>query len=80
MRPPSPSPEPHGDAAQLLHLTRRQIRCIETLPADHEVVSIRGRAPIVRSGDGELMRIRPSGRMVPSVRVERVRSYLHLHG
>jgi hypothetical protein len=72
----STSSELRSDPAQLLRLTRRQISRIETLPGDHEIVSIRTRTPIVRCGDGELMRIRPSGRMVPSVPVERVRSYL----
>jgi hypothetical protein len=60
-------------------LTRRQLRRMERLPPDHEVVSVQGRAPIVRQPDGRLLRIRPSGRVVDSMPVERVRSYLHLN-
>lgn len=61
-------------------LTRSQLRSVEQLPADHEVLSLQGRAPIVRSPDGQLLRIRPSGRFVDAMPVEPVRSYLHLNG
>jgi len=61
-------------------LTRRQLSRMQRLPAGHEVVSVQGRAPIVRQPDGRLLRIRPSGRVVEAMPVERVRSYLHLHG
>jgi len=61
-------------------LTRRQISSIENLPADHEVLSVRGGAPLVRSPDGQLLRMRPSGRLVATIPVERVRSYLQVRG
>ncbi len=61
-------------------LTPQQIRFMEKLPKGHTVVSVRGRAPIVRRLDGQLLRIRPSGRPVPTIPVERVQSYLHVLG
>ena len=61
-------------------LTQRQILYMRQLPADHDVVSLEGRAPIVRKPDGGLLRIRPSGRVVEANPVERVRSYLHVRG
>ena len=61
-------------------LTRRQLRRMERLPAGHELVSVQGRAPIVRQPDGQLLRIRPSGRLVEAMHVVQVRSYLHLNG
>lgn len=61
-------------------LTQRQIRCIEELPAGHKLVRVRGRAPVVREPDGQLSRIRPSGRLVVISPVNRVQSYLDVHG
>jgi len=61
-------------------LTQRQIRFMEKLPEGHKVVSIRDGAPIVRRPDGRLLRMQPSGRLAETIRVERVRSYLHVHG
>jgi hypothetical protein len=61
-------------------LTQRQIRCMEELPAGHELVRVRGRAPLVREPDGQLSRIRPSGRLVAIGSVSSVRSYLDVHG
>ena len=61
-------------------LTRRQLRLMAQLPPNHEVVSVQGRAPIVRQPDGRLLRIRPSGRVVDAPSVQPVRSYLRLHG
>jgi hypothetical protein len=57
-------------------LTHRQIRRIEALPEGHEVVSTRYGVPIVRRPDGRLLRVQPNGRMVPTVGVQRVQSYL----
>ena len=61
-------------------LTQRQIRFMEKLPEGHKVVSIRDGAPIVRRPDGRLLRMQPSGRLADTIRVERVRSYMHVHG
>jgi len=61
-------------------LTRRQIRRIERLPKGHEVVSTRDGPPIVRRPDGQLLRVQPNGHLEANVRVERVRSYLDVHG
>lgn len=59
-------------------LTRRQIRCLEKLPEDHEVVSNGDSPPIVRGPNGQLLRMKQNGRLVSLV--ERVRSYLHVDG
>jgi hypothetical protein len=61
-------------------LTERQIRRLQQLAGGHEVVSVRGGVAIVREPDGQFSRMQPSGRLVTSVRVDRVQSYLHLHG
>lgn len=61
-------------------LTQRQIRRIQTLPEGHTVISTKGRAPIVRRPDGQLARIGPSGRLVATISIERVQSYLHVSG
>jgi hypothetical protein len=61
-------------------LTQRQIRCMEKLPEGHKVVNTRHGAPIVRRGDGQLFRVQPDGRLAATIRVERVQSYLHVHG
>jgi hypothetical protein len=61
-------------------LTQRQIRCMEKLPDDHTLVSARNGAPIVRGPDGQLLRVQPDGRLAATISVERVQSYLHVHG
>src|SRR5271165_798448 len=61
-------------------LTQRQIRCIQTLPEGHSVITVRDRTAIVRQPDGRLARIRPSGRLVVTIPVQKVRSYLHVYG
>jgi hypothetical protein len=68
--------EAHVSATHLL--TQRQIRCMEKLPEGHKVVSTRLGAPIVRRPDGRLMRVQPDGSLSPTIRVERVQSYLHV--
>ncbi|MFI4985113.1 MAG: hypothetical protein ACHP93_00535 [Solirubrobacterales bacterium] len=60
-------------------LTERQTRRMQQLPG-HEVVSVRGGVALVREPDGRMSRIQPSGRMVASIRVDRVQSYLHVRG
>ena len=59
-------------------LTKRQIRRLERLPEHHEVVSTSERPPIVRGPRGQLLQVKPSGRMESLV--ERVRSYLRVNG
>ena len=59
-------------------LTQRQIRCLEELPEDHEIVSIHEGPPIVRGPRGQLLRVKANGRMVELV--DTVKSYLHIHG
>jgi hypothetical protein len=61
-------------------LTQRQIRCIEQLPDGHKVVGVRHGVPIVRQPGWQLSRMQPNGRLVVTSRVERVQSYLHVHG
>lgn len=60
--------------------TQRQIRCMDELPAGYKIVRVRGQAPVVRQPDGQMARIRPSGRLVVISPVESVQSYLHVHG
>jgi hypothetical protein len=76
----SPSPTLSPRANDLERLSAPQKRRIETLPDDHRLVRVRGRAPIVRRPDGELLRIDPSGRVLPECPVAPVRSYLHVGG
>jgi hypothetical protein len=64
--------------ADVRTLTQRQIRCLQTLPEDHEVVSVDEGPPIVRGPRGQLLRVKTNGRMVALV--EAVKSYLHIHG
>jgi hypothetical protein len=59
-------------------LTARQIRCLEKLPENHELVSAGHGSPIVRGPRGELLRVKPNGRLVPLVQC--VQSYLYVHG
>jgi len=59
-------------------LTQRQIRCLEQLPDDHTVVSTDDGPPIVEGPRGQLLRVKPNGRLVALV--ERVQSYLSVHG
>jgi hypothetical protein len=61
-------------------LTARQLRRMAKLPEGHQVVSVRGRASFVRRPDGQLMRIRPSGRLVVTNPVQMVQPYLQVHG
>ena len=60
-------------------LTPRQSRRLENLPDGHEIVSVRDGVPFVRRPNGQMSRMQPSGRLVTSV-VERVQSYLQVHG
>jgi hypothetical protein len=53
---------------------------MEKLPEGHELVSVRDGVPIVCQPGGQLLRMQPSGRLVASMRIERVQSYLHVHG
>jgi hypothetical protein len=61
-------------------LTQRQIRCMEKLTEGHKMVNTRHGTPIVRRGDGQLFRVHPNGRPMAIIRVERVQSYLDVHG
>ncbi len=61
-------------------LTRQQISSIETLPEGHRLVSARHGEPLVRARDGRLFRVQANGRLAPSIRIERVQSYLQLNG
>jgi hypothetical protein len=59
-------------------LTQRQIRCLENLPEDYEIVSLEDGPPIVRGPNGALLRVKADGRMVAVV--ETVQSYLRVYG
>jgi hypothetical protein len=59
-------------------LTQRQIRSLDTLPEDHEVVTTGHGSPIVRGPKGELLQVKQNGRLVPVV--QSVQSYLQVHG
>jgi hypothetical protein len=59
-------------------LTQRQIRRLERLPRDYEVVSIDDGPLIVRGPQGKLLRVKTNGRLVALV--ARFRPYLHVNG
>jgi hypothetical protein len=61
-------------------LTQQQTRTVKHLPAGHEFVGILGRTPIVRRPDGELSRMRTSGRLVKTAGVQAAQSYLLVQG
>jgi hypothetical protein len=61
-------------------LTQRQVRKMERLPEGHVVLSTRKGVAVVRRPDGRLMRLQPDGRLAGMIRIERVQSYLHVHG
>ena len=76
---PDRGPLKRKQIRSLEKLTRRQIRRLERLPRTHRVVSINhGGPPIVRGPNGQLLRVKPDGRLVGIV--ERVQSYLHVSG
>jgi len=55
-------------------LTHEQLRCLEQLPDDHEIVSTDNRGPIVRGPRGQWLRVTRGGHLAPTV--ASVRSYL----
>ncbi len=57
-------------------LTKQQLRRLRRLPANHAVVSIDERPPIVRGPRGQFLRVKRNGRLEDLV--ERVRSYLNV--
>jgi hypothetical protein len=59
-------------------LTQQKRRRTPTAPAGYIVISANGHQLLVRRPDGRPMRIRPSGRLVATDRVESVQSYLHI--
>jgi hypothetical protein len=59
-------------------LTQPQIRCLEELPDDYEVVTEAEGAPILSGPRGQWLRVTPSGRIVPLV--ETRQSYLNANG
>jgi hypothetical protein len=76
---PAERPEEAGMSGTDL-LTDRQIRCIEKLPDDQKVMRVRHGVPIVRQSDGRLLRMDANGRLVMTIPVQMVQSYLHVHG
>jgi hypothetical protein len=73
-------PSTHQLTQRQIRCTQRQIRRMEKLPEGHKMVNTRYGAPIVRRPDGQLFRVQPNGRLAAAIRVERVRSYLDVHG
>jgi hypothetical protein len=61
-------------------LSQRQMRRIEKLRDDYEVVNSRDGVIMLRRGDGQLLRMHRDGRLAPNLRVERVQDYLHVQG
>jgi serine/threonine-protein kinase RsbW len=77
------APRPSGGVEITLRfdlqpLTKRQIRCLQRLPDDHELVSIDNGSPIVRGRRGEWFQVTANGRCVAIV--EPVRSYVDVQG
>ena len=79
-REPGDPPREGGDSdmSETQALTQRQIRCLENLAEEYEVVSLEDRPPVVRARNGALMRVKANGRIVALV--EPVQSYLQVHG
>jgi hypothetical protein len=62
-------------------LTGHQIRYLENLPDDHELVGILEGVPTVRRRDGQLIHMSPSGQlMTTAMGVESAQSYLDVYG
>ena len=61
-------------------LTAQQERMVKRLPTGYELVGVLGRTPIVRGPDGHISRMRTSGRLVRTQRVQAVQSYLLVQG
>lgn len=61
-------------------LSPRQLRRMEKLPEDYRVVNTRDGVVILRRADGQLLRMQPDGRLMPTISIERVQDYLHVHG
>jgi hypothetical protein len=59
-------------------LTQQQRSRAQTPPTGYIVISAKGHQLLVRRPDGRPMRIRPSGRLVATDRVESVQSYLQI--
>jgi hypothetical protein len=59
-------------------LTQQQRRRNQAPPAGYIVTTATGHQLLVRRPDGRPTRIRPSGRLVGTDRVESVQSYLHI--
>jgi hypothetical protein len=53
---------------------------MEKLPEDYRVVNTRDGVVILRRADGQLLRMQPDGRLMPTISIERVQDYLHVHG
>jgi len=58
--------------------TKQQRGRIHPPPSGYIVTSAKGHQLLVRRPDGRPTRIRPSGRLVATDRVESVQSYLHI--
>ncbi len=61
-------------------LTARQRQALEQLPPGYKLVAIWGSTPILRRPDGQLSRMRSSGRLVHTGGVQGVQSYLLVNG
>jgi hypothetical protein len=61
-------------------LSQRQMRRMAKLPADYKVVNSRDGVVLLRRADGQLLRLKPDGRLAPNLSVERVQDYLHVQG
>ena len=57
-------------------LTKRQLACLAKLPEGYRVVGVTDGSPVVRSPDGQLLRIQPNGKLAATTFVQRVQSYL----
>jgi hypothetical protein len=61
-------------------LSERQMRRMEQLRDEYEVMKSRDGVVILRRPDGQLLRMHRDGRLAPNLRVKRVQDYLHVHG
>ena len=64
--------------SEIQPLTQRQIRCLENLAEEYEIVSLDDGPPVLQGPNGALLRVKANGRIVGLV--EPSQSYLTVHG
>lgn len=58
-------------------LTQRQIERLDRLPPNHRVVAAHDGMPIVQRPDGQMLSLKPNGRLAATTLISRVQDYMH---